>query len=347
MQTLPDPQAFLQTGAWGTYQKSLGRKVFFIGGENWKSLLVRHDLPLGKNYLYCPRGPVFEEKRNTQTAQNTNDIRNSIKEFLEKAVGIAKQERSIFLRWDPPLKSNYQPSTTDYRLVKTRSVQPQHTFVVDLAQSEEELLSGMHEKTRYNIRLARRHGVAVRAGNGRDMDAFIALLAQTAKRDKISLHPRDHYMKLAEVLSPADPSAPSAQSPTYNRQPDCPQMPVAELYVAEYQNKMLAAAIVIRYGGIATYLHGASANTNRNVMAPYLLHWHIMQEAKRATCNAYDFWGIDPSTKLRAGDHNSRWAGISRFKRGFGGKEVHFPPSFDATLSLPWYGLYRLLTYFR
>ena len=51
---------FLQSWEWGEFQKSLGRKVWRLGDcENWAALVIRHDLPLGKNYLYCPGGPVL------------------------------------------------------------------------------------------------------------------------------------------------------------------------------------------------------------------------------------------------------------------------------------------------
>ena len=333
-------QTFLQTDTWGAYQEALGRKVFFIRGENWKALLVRHDLPLGKNYLYCPKGPMATTTNDQRPTTNDPQLTtNDIEEFLERAMGIAKQERSMFLRWDPPPGSSYQLSAISYKFVETRSVQPQHTLVVYLTKSEEELLRGMHEKTRYNIRLARRHGVEVRAAEPKDINAFLMLLVQTARRDNISLHPREHYRKLLEVTDDPRPTThdqTKLPSAVVSRQSS---VPFTRLYVAEHQGKPLAAAIIIFYNDTVTYLHGASSSSNRNLMAPYLLHWHIMQEAKHMGYAAYDFWGIN--------DNNPRWAGITRFKRGFGGEELHFPGSIDVVLNAPWYGLYRLLTRFR
>jgi lipid II:glycine glycyltransferase (peptidoglycan interpeptide bridge formation enzyme) len=88
-------------------------------------------------------------------------------------------------------------------------------------------------------------------------------------------------------------------------------------------------------GDTATYLHGASSNDARNLMAPYALHWAIIRHAKDKGCSRYDLWGISDDPK-------SGWAGITRFKRGWGGKEVCAPGTFDLPISNFWYNVYRL-----
>ena len=200
-----------------------------------------------------------------------------------------------------------------------RSVQPQHTIAMDLSKTEEELLVQMHEKTRYNVRLAERRGVLVKqvpADSG--IKTFWELLEETAERDGFSAHPRAHYEKLAEVFSESQDAS----------------SPHARLYAAEYRDTPLAAALIMFHAGTATYLHGASSNEHRELMAPHLLHWHIMQDAKAAGYATYDFWGID--------DKNPYWAGITRFKRGFGGSEFSYSDSYDIISSGMWYGAYRV-----
>ena len=112
-----------------------------------------------------------------------------------------------------------------------------------------------------------------------------------------------------------------------------------ELFFAEYGGTALAVALVNFYrdatsqeGGIATYLHGGSSRERRGVMAPYLLQWRIMQEARRRGCNLYDLWGID----------EKKWPGLTRFKKGFGGNAVRVGASVDIVCRPLLYKVYML-----
>lgn len=297
---------------------------------------MQHELPLGQNYLYCPRGPTgLRPEFPISNFQFSNDITNdSIKEFLKKSVEVARKEKSIFVRWDPPFAfaknqiSNikYQKYGFGYHANSVRSVQPQHTVWMDLTKTDEELLSGMREKTRYNIRLAERRGVAVRYADRKErIEIFWKLLKETAKRDGFSTHPKEHYEKLWEAFTPPLAARASRE--------DC-QDPFVRLYLAEYAGAPLAAAIVMFCGGIATYVHGASSSELRNMMAPYLLHWRIMQDAKTGGYAVYDLWGID--------DANPRWAGMTRFKHGFGGTGFSYANSIDIVAKPMWHAAYCL-----
>ena len=139
----------------------------------------------------------------------------------------------------------------------------------------------------------------------------------TARRDGITPHSESYYRQMFETI------------PAEN----------LKLYVAEYGDKIIAANLVIFYGNTATYLHGASDNKSRNVMAPYFLQWRQIQYAKAAGCTRYDFGGVKND-----GDDKS-WAGITRFKSGFspGTLPVEFPGSYDIVIDPVRYNLYRLI----
>jgi lipid II:glycine glycyltransferase (peptidoglycan interpeptide bridge formation enzyme) len=92
---------------------------------------------------------------------------------------------------------------------------------------------------------------------------------------------------------------------------------------------------MIYFGDTATYLHGASSRERRELMAPHLLHWTAMMDAKSWGFRTYDFWGVAPE-----GVEGHSWAGITRFKRGFGGKYVAYPGTYDVPVDRFWYGLY-------
>jgi lipid II:glycine glycyltransferase (peptidoglycan interpeptide bridge formation enzyme) len=107
----------------------------------------------------------------------------------------------------------------------------------------------------------------------------------------------------------------------------------AELFLACFKEKIIAANIVIFFGGKATYLHGASNYRYRKLMAPHLLQWSQIKEAKNKGCEIYDFWGID----------EEKWPGLTRFKKGFGGEELQYSEGKDFVFSNFWYKTYKIL----
>ena len=110
-----------------------------------------------------------------------------------------------------------------------------------------------------------------------------------------------------------------------------------KLWTASLEEKIIAAAIVGYYGNTVTYLHGASDYRYREIMAPNLLQWQIIKRAKSQNYKYYDFHGIAPQ-----GQPNHPWVGITRFKKGFGGKEIAYPGTFDFIYQPEWYRIYKI-----
>jgi lipid II:glycine glycyltransferase (peptidoglycan interpeptide bridge formation enzyme) len=106
------------------------------------------------------------------------------------------------------------------------------------------------------------------------------------------------------------------------------------LYFARFEGRIIAANAVLQFGPYAVYLHGASSNSDRNLMAPYLLQWQQIKDAKNAECRIYDFWGIT------VGNENPRWEGITRFKKGFGGREIRYAGVYDLPVNATTYNIY-------
>ncbi len=277
--------SFLQSAEWEEFQKAVGRKTWRADGV----LIIKHDLSAELSYLYCPRPVDITEK------------------FLLDIERVAKEEHSLFLKIDPLIDSKLK----NLKFKASNSIQPKKTVILDLQKSEEELLRGMREKTRYNIRLAERHGVRI---SPRPPDVFWDLLKETAERDEFNIHEKSYYEKLLTI-----------KSENFSN----------ELFFAEYQGKILATALINFYkpSGAATYLHGASSRENKEVMAPHLLHWRIIQEAKKRGFGHYDLWGID----------EKKWPGVTRFKLGFGGSQVEYPEATDIIYRPFWYGFYKLV----
>lgn len=289
--------AFLQSWDWGEFQQALGFKVErvheVVKGKAVLAQAIEFPLPLRSSYWHVPKGPLGDASPKVAI------------ELLAKRL-----PRGAFLKIEPATKSK--------RGLQTKDRQPSVTTIVDLTQSETQIVENMKAKTRYNIRLAEKKGVTAKIVELDRFDDLVRLMQQTAERDKFSLHEIERYKKMLEML----------------RGPNCH----AFMAMAFYEDRPLAANIMIDAFGMRTYLHGASSNLYRNVMAPYALHDFLIKDARAQGLKAYDFWGIAPP---EAGDDHP-WAGISRFKNGFGGKTVRMPGTFDISKNFLMYSLYRL-----
>lgn len=267
----------------------MGRTTARIGPV----LVLRHDLPFGRSYLYAPRPDIPDPHA-----------------FLADARTHAERTGALFLRIDPEGEIPLHDLPFDVRSGET--LQPQRTVVLNPVRSDEELLGMMHPKMRYNIRLARRHGVTVRWEEGDEAwGAFVRLLRQTSERDRFRPHPDGYYQALL-----------AKQSTDFSNR----------LIFAYHEGTPVAAALMNYYRGRATYLHGASAYAFRHLMAPHLLHWEALRDMREKRFGAYDLWGID----------ERRWPGVTRFKRGFGGMEISYPQAYDVVFRPLPYVFYRL-----
>jgi peptidoglycan pentaglycine glycine transferase (the first glycine) len=306
---------FLQSWAWGEFQKRCGRDVrrFALREEEevtCAAQFIRFQR-YGFSYWFAPRGPVLFDRR---TERGPVLIQSLIQQLSQQKL----PGRNLFYRVEPffdATAASMIPSSFHRR----RALNPSATVLVDLAQTEEELLAAMHTKTRYNIRLAERHGVAVRVGStAQDYDAFFRLLQDTSLRDAFIAQPEPYLRKMIEELGPNG---------------------FLRVRLAEHQGKPMAANIEIAFGDTVTYLHGASSSEARNIMAPYALQWGAIQAAKHEGFKLYDFWGCNPDEATSI-DYKPSWEGITRFKAGFNGEKKTLVGTWDAPLS-PF--LYKML----
>ncbi|MBI4433986.1 peptidoglycan bridge formation glycyltransferase FemA/FemB family protein [Candidatus Uhrbacteria bacterium] len=309
----------LQSHGWEAFQRALGRTTFRVNGV----LLIRTSLPLGTCYLSSPR--TFAEVA-LRTAQ--------VDQFLalvEQVRARAEQERAIAWRLEWPFAVAPTGTALTPPRILRRLREPEWTWRVDLSPSEDELLAAMHEKCRYNVRLALRKGVTVRVAHGErvDMDVFWSLLQDTAQRQQIHTHPRPYYDAMIRALQRSDASDTDVR-----------------LYIAEHEGMPIATILIAYCGETATYLHGGSAYAHRALVAPQLLHWTAMRDAKAAGIRWYDFGGIAPESDAASHDLAS-WAGITEFKKRFGGEVVYHPPTLDLVLRPFWYRGFALLARLR
>jgi lipid II:glycine glycyltransferase (peptidoglycan interpeptide bridge formation enzyme) len=283
----------LQVGDWGELKAAFGWKPVRVRRGTAGVQILFRTLPLGFTIGYIPKAPVL-------TQQFAFD-----QEVWREIDLVCKKNRAIFLKLEPDLwqdaESNHLPITNYEFRTSPHNIQPPRTIVVDIRNSEEQILARMKQKTRYNIRLAEKKGVRVRVWD--DIESFHKMMILTGRRDGFGVHSREYYRRAYDLLQPKQ---------------------MGELLLAEYEGKSLAALFIARYGNRAYYLYGASTDEERNRMPTYLLQWEAMRWAKARGCEEYDLWGVpdEEETTLEANfeaRHDGLW-GVYRFKRGFGGQ---------------------------
>ena len=374
--------SFLQSWEWSEFQERVGKSVFRFSGEEWVAQFIKNKLPgVNKFYWHCPRGPVVANSDWPIANSKIQEIIEQIKKSVGKDV--------IFFRLGPEWElansegqmanskiTSPQPSPSkgEGELLKKLGfkqlpydIEPSQTLILDITKSEDELLAQMHEKWRYNIRLAERKGVQVKFTQSdcvnfeQYFEEFYRLVSEgTAERKNIRHYPKEYYRKQLMINTSTPPNPPlqggqagaNFYSPLTQR-PASLSLQRGEraggfkivLFIAEYKNKVIAANIVVLFGGRATYLHGATSSEHREVMAPHLLQWEQIKYAKSQGCAEYDFWGIVNEHTIDK--RGKSWEGFTRFKRGCGGRKVNYVGYWDYPLNKPWYFLYRLVQKFR
>jgi peptidoglycan pentaglycine glycine transferase (the first glycine) len=313
----------LQTAAWGELKSEFGwepvRLAVVSGGIKWGAQVLFRTLPLGLTFAYLPKGPVCQDSDCKIEARFPGQI------FWNRVDQICRQKRAVFLKVEPDqqlIRNQYGDSSPPKGFqVSPHAIQPMRTIVVDLQGSEEEILARMKQKTRYNIRLASKKGIAIRSST--DIETFFDLMRATGERDQFGIHNLDYYLKAFNLFKDAG---------------------ACDLLLAEYEGEPLAALMVFTTGKRSWYLYGASVTIHRERMPTYLLQWEAMKWAKSAGCRQYDLWGIpDYNEEVLEAEFTNRsdglW-GIYRFKRGFGGEICRSAGPWDRVYQSTLYKLY-------
>jgi len=294
---------FLQSLEWAKIQQSFGQSIFFQGVEEQGKIVawfvtIEKKLMFNKKYWYLPRGPIF-----------SIDINFSWSDFFSALTEVAKENKVSFIRFEP-----VRPSFSDFfeehpkNLFRTDDIQPQNTSFLDLSVGKEKILAQMAQKTRYNIKLSNKKGVKVIESDLDEFDKFWQLISLTSKRDQFFIHNKKYYYNLIK-----------------NGQGNI------KFFSAKLGDQTLAVGLFSFLFDTVSYLHGASDNTMRNVMAPYALQWEAIDRAIAEGYRYYDFYGVD----------EKKWPGVSRFKKGFGGQTFSFLGTFDFVINTNFYFVYK------
>jgi len=303
---------FLQSWRWGEFKSEFGwtvRRASTVG--NGRSALVqilfRHRWPIAVGYV--PRGPAIPE----------GDAHLG-RSLMAKIDNVSRRERAIYtlLEANRPLPFSGRFKENGF-VQGAEHIQPARTVKVSLLE-DEALLAQMRQNTRYSVRLATRRGVRlVGPGNEYSVFDFYQLLLETADRNKFGVHSERYYRRFLEIFGDD-----------------------ALCILAESEGNLAAGLIAVRFGKEAIYMYGASSAQYRTHGAAFLLQFEAMKWARDAGCERYDLWGIPVLEPGNGGDEDqtvigssgSDLRGLHRFKTGFGGDIVSYPPVLERRYSV-------------
>ncbi len=252
---------------------------------------------------------VFVEKRSVSAwefALFIQGFEGEKSERLEQSlVQLCKEENCLFVQietlhyswiWESVLWDTTSPFKKGYY----KKFMPPYTALIDLTQSEDEILAAMKSKGRYNIRLAEKKGVVVEQVEKIPYNAkkFYELMQETTSRDDFAGNTLSYYETFLSTVE------------------------ASQLFFAYFEWKVIAAGIFVMHDDVATYYYGASGNAHRNLMAPYLLQWTALCHAKKRGMKTYDLLGV-----AGPDERDSSLAGVTDFKMKLSPQKTHVSDS--------------------
>jgi lipid II:glycine glycyltransferase (peptidoglycan interpeptide bridge formation enzyme) len=325
-----------QTEAWAQLKSRSGWRAHRVtvardGVHQAEVSVLERDLPrTGFRFFYAPRGPRVAETGRPE----------DVAELFRRVERLARERRAVFLKIDPDVPVSglgagdvvhfpREGASSDWitpclcaagfrpapETGGFSGVQPRVVFRLRIDKTEAELLAGMDQKTRYNIRLAERRGVRIRPVSSRaDIETFHRILLETGRRDGFLIRPLRYFLDIQETLAPTGHA----------------QFFLAERDEVPRDDVPLAGALALAEGTTAWYAYGASANHGREHMPNHLMQWTLIRWARARGCALYDFRAV-PS-RAEPGDP---LYGLYRFKKGFGATLTEFVGEYDRVY-IPW-----------
>lgn len=304
----------LQAFEWGEFRRKTDVELIRRGIVENGNVLNPYQITVHKTpnfpYLigYFPRGGLPSQ------------------ELLDELKTLGKQKGLSFIQLEPNVEIGHWSIGNKELRPSFHPLITKYTFILDLLKPEEELLKNMHQKTRYNVRLAEKKGVKVEIDNSGDsFKDYLKLTNDTTKRQKFYAHDEKYHRLMWETLG------------NHNNQDFNPNKLQAHLLKATYNNKTLVTWILFTFKDTIYYPYGASSDEHREVMASQLTMWEAIKFGKKLGLKKFDMWGAaEPNPKP-----SNPWYGFHRFKEGYGATLTEFIGSYDLVINPL---NYRLLT---
>ena len=354
--------SFLQTWSWGAVKAEWRAEA--IGWRDATGTLVGSGLVLHRpiprlkrfSLAYLPEGPVIDWADAADTG---------LDRWLEPMAAHLKQGGAFGIRMGPPVVTRRwsaaqvkeglaDPAVRNLRDVPTEQEpvgrrvtehllargwrdqhvdegfgpgQPQYTFAVPLAgRDEEDVLRGMNQQWRRNIKKADKAGTVVTVTDATSppdqrvaaLSRFHTLYVETAERDHFTPRPIAYFRRMVDEMDHESPDR-------------------IRVYEATHEDVLVASTLYVRVGTHTWYLYGASSTAKRDVRGSNAVQWAMMRDALAAGADVYDLRGITSTL-----DSDDSHAGLIQFKVGTGGEAVETVGEWDLALNTPLYKAFDL-----
>ena len=355
----PQQVSFLQTPAWGEVKSDWRRESvgWSRGGELVGAGLVLHRaLPrLGRTLAYLPEGPVLD-----WAAEDIGEWLEPLRRHLraQGAFAVRLGPPVVTRRWDaaavkagvadPAVRTLGEVPATERTAVGARVTaqlrdlgwrqqgaeggfaagQPRYNFQLPLRhpdgapRTEDEVLRGMNQLWRRNVKKADKEGVSCRRLGPDELEdglrAFHELYVETAARDGFTPRPAAYFTTMFRALGAEDPER-------------------IALFTASHEGDLVAATVLVQVGGHVWYSYGASSTAKRDVRGSNAVQWAMVRHALARGASVYDLRGITDTL-----DAEDAHVGLVQFKVGTGGEAVEYVGEWDLPLNRPLYAAFSL-----
>ena len=308
----------LQLWAWGQVKAEHGWKAERLFGYDDDANIVAaaqvliRPLPFPfRAFAYIPRGPVSASATGVGVASSVgasvgagigidsdSDSLTQSQEFLDVLARRMKQEyHAVALSVEPDEVEFAKPK--DW-VVSTNKILSAETVLLDVTQSDSELLAHMAKKTRQYIRKSGADVEIRRLRSLADLKECLDIYQQTAQRAGFNLHDLQYYRDIHNQMKDHSP-----------------------IFGAYKDGKLVSFLWLAISEQTAYELYGGMDERGQELRANYALKWYAIKKVKEWGLSRYDFGG------LVAG-------GVTQFKHGWTDEFTTFAGTFDKPLS-PFY----------
>jgi len=304
------PRTFLHSWAWGEFHGRQKQEIVRFGIYDAAVLtavaqFITVSARRGR-FLLCPHGPIVSLSH--AGSPIVSEIIKTLTEFIRI---YAVSKKFDFVRICPlfidSLDNRAHFERAGYRDAPIH-MHPELSWMLDITPIEDDLMAAMRKTTRYSIRKAEKDGVTVEMSDkAGDVERFYKVYEDTVDRQHFTPFSRTYLKNEFETFA---------------------QDNAARWFFAVYKGETISAAMIVFKGNSGFYHHGASIQRYAKIPASYLLQWNAIKEAKRRNLSLYNFWGISPEDRP-----GHPWAGLSLFKKGFGGFPEAYVPAQDLPLT--------------
>ncbi len=307
------PQSFFCSWQWGEVEKQMGHTLYRLGWYIKGELTAIAQICV----LRAKRGSILTLRHGPVVRGNDAELYGMV---LADMKDLARAQSCDCIRMSPLVTGAefcefaFKNGAFEYPI---HGMDAQRCIVLSLSQPEDKLLSGMRKSTRYDLKKAKKMGVTVsREQDDAALSIFLRLYEKTALRHNFVPH-----------------SGIEAEFSVFRQEKS------ADIFLAKYEESVIAGALIVYEGKQGIYRHGASISGP--IPAAALVQWEAIVRTKERGLLEYNFWGVSP-------ENNSThpWHGLSQFKRGFGGVETVYGGTYDFPVT-PRYSMIHILDWYK